>query len=309
MKNPKVSIVVPLFNEEGNVELLSHRLVGILQQYKDYELLFVDDGSGDGTLGKIKAQREKNRNIHYLSFSRNFGHQNALRAGIEYASGDCIISMDGDMQHPPELIPDLVEKWQEGYDIVYTIRKDDPQISFLKRKTSNLFYDIMNKFSDIRIERGTADFRLIDNKIAQIINNIKENDVFMRGVIPWLGYKQCAIEYMPQERCWGETKYSLSKMIKLGTAGLTSFSVKPLHISTLVGYILAGISFLYGIYAMGVKLFTINAVSGWASVMTVILFIGGVQMIMLGILGEYVGKLFIESKRRPNYLIKDKSYD
>jgi len=307
--NLKLSLVVPIFNEKGNIDFLVERVTKILKNYTDYELIFVDDGSNDETLLNIKKQRESNKRIQYLSFSRNFGHQNALRAGLDYATGDCVISMDGDMQHPPELIPKLIEKWREGYDVVYTLRKDDPKTSFFKRKTASYFYGIMNRFSDIKIDRGAADFRLMDNSVVEVLKSIKENDLFMRGMVSWLGFKQCAIEYMPEERYWGKTKYSFGKMFKFAISGITSFSTKPLQLSTMIGYIIATLAFIYGVYAVIIKLFTTNTVSGWTSVLTVVLFIGGIQLIMIGILGEYIGKLFIESKKRPNYIIKDKSYD
>jgi len=305
--NFKVSVIVPIFNEEGNIETLIRRTVSVLEKYPDYELIFVDDGSRDKTLRIIRRIRKQNNKIHYLSFSRNFGHQSALRAGLDHATGDCVVSMDGDLQHPPELIPKLIEKWQDGCDIVYTIRKDDPQTPFLKKKTAKVFYGIMNRFSDIKIDKGAADFRLIDGKVVEVIRTIKENDLFMRGMISWLGFKQCGVEYMPGKRHWGKTKYTMKKMVKLAIAGITSFSVKPLHLSTMVGYTLAILAFIYGIYAIFAKIFTDKAISGWTSVLAGVLFIGGVQMIMIGILGEYIGKLFIESKKRPNYIIKDSS--
>lgn len=306
--NFKVSVIVPILNEEGNIGILIEQVTNALKEYEDYELLFIDDGSNDRTLEIIKEQRAKNNKIQYLSFSRNFGHQNALRAGFDYATGDCVISMDGDMQHPPELISQMIEKWQEGYDIVYTLREDDPKLPFLKRKTAEFFYSIMNRFADIKVEKGAADFRLVDRRVAEVIKSIKESSLFMRGMIAWLGFKQYGLHYVPKERHWGKTKYTFSKMMKLAMAGITSFSIKPLHISTMLGYIIATLAFIYGIYAIFMKFFTDTVVSGWTSVLVAVLFIGGVQMIMMGILGEYVGKLFIESKRRPNYVIKEKSF-
>ena len=307
--NFKVSVIVPILNEEGNIEILTERVLAVIERYWDYELLFIDDGSTDNTLKIIQEEMKKNDKIRYLSFSRNFGHQNALRAGFDYATGDCVISIDGDLQHPPELIPKLLEKWQQGYDIVYTIRQEDPQRPFLKRKASNIFYNIMNRFSDVRINEGGADFRLIDRNVVEVIKRINENNLFMRGMISWLGFKQCGIEYMPERRHWGKTKYTFKKMNKFALDGITSFSIKPLRISTIFGYTAAFLAFLYGVYAILIKIFTNTAVSGWASLLAGLLFIGGVQMIMIGILGEYVGRLFIESKKRPNYIIKEKSND
>lgn len=305
--NFKISVVIPVMNEEGNMEVLTEKVIGILKNYFDYELLFVDDGSIDDTLKNVKKQREQNSKIHFLSFSRNFGHQNALRAVLDFANGDCVISMDGDMQHPPELIPELIGKWQEGFDIVYTKREDDPRVPFFKRITAQGFYSLMNKFSDIKIDKGAADFRLLDRSVVEILKTIREGDIFMRGMIAWLGFNQYGIAYMPEGRHWGKTKYSLKKMTKFAVTGITSFSIKPLRISMVFGYVMATLAFCYGIYAIMIKIFTDNAISGWTSLLAGVLFIGGMQMIMIGILGEYVGKLFMESKKRPNYIIKEKS--
>lgn len=305
--NFKISVIVPIMNEEGNLKFLTEKVTNVLQNYSDYELVFIDDGSSDNTLDIIKQQRRENKKIHFLSFSRNFGHQNALRAGFDFASGDCVISMDGDMQHPPELIPKLIEKWLEGFDIVYTKRKDDPKLSFCKRKTAQYFYFLMNKFSDVKIDKGAADFRLMDRKVVEVMRTIKEGNLFMRGMVSWLGFRQFGLQYMPEDRHWGETKYTFGKMMKFAIIGITSFSVKPLHISTMIGYLFATAAFFYGMFAVFMKMFTNTVVSGWTSVLVAILFIGGIQMIMIGILGEYMGKLFIESKGRPNYVIKEKS--
>lgn len=305
----KVSVIVPAHNEEGNIELLSNKVIACLTKYPDYELLFVDDGSQDGTLDGIRSIRKQNPKVHYISLSRNFGHQNALRAGLDYATGDCVISMDADLQHPPELIPRMIERWLEGYDIVNTIRQDDLKTPFFKRKTANIFYNLINMLSDLKINKGAADYRLLDADVVKVIKTIKENDLFMRGLVAWLGFKQCGIKYLPDKRNWGKTKYTFRKMIRFAVAGITSFSVKPLQISTMLGYIMAFLAFAYGIYAIIIKFFTTDTVSGWTSLLAGILFIGGVQMIMMGILGTYIGKLFIESKKRPNYIIREKSYE
>jgi len=305
-KNFKVSVIVPALNEAGNIGILVQQVIEVLSQFTDYELIFVDDGSGDATLELLRKQHIENKRVKYISFSRNFGHQNALRAGFDYASGDCVISMDGDLQHPPKMIPQLIKKWKEGYDVVYTIRKEDPQLSPAKRITSRIFYWFMNKFTDLHIVNGAADFRLLDRCVIDILRSIKENDLFLRGVISWIGFKRYGIEYMPDKRFWGATKYTVAKMVKFAFTGITSFSVKPLQLSTFVGGLLAFFSFLYGIYAIVAKLTTESTISGWTSVLTVILFIGGIQLVMIGILGEYIGRLFIESKKRPNYIIKEK---
>jgi len=303
----KVSVIVPVFNEEGCIFGLTERLVKILCNYSDYEILFIDDGSRDKTLAIIKKLHSDNKKINYLSFSRNFGHQNALRAGIQFATGDCIISMDGDLQHPPELIPDLINKWKEGYDIVYTVRKDAHKISWFKKVTANLFYKIMNIISDINLEHGEADFRLLDKNVAAELNNLHENAIFFRGMVKWLGFSQIGVEYFPDERIWGKTKYSRKKMFALAVSGITGFSIKPLRISTLIGISIAFLSLLYGIYALYIKFFTTDSIQGWTSVFFMVSLIGGIQLIMIGILGEYIGKIFLESKRRPHFVIKENS--
>jgi polyisoprenyl-phosphate glycosyltransferase len=304
-----ISVVIPIMNEEGNIPLLVNKLYEVLKMYFHYEIIFIDDGSTDGTLEVVKNLNSTDANIKYLSFSKNFGHQNALKAGLDYAQGDCVISMDGDLQHPPEMIPQLIEKWQEGYDIVYTLRKDDPNIGVFKKSTARMFYKLMGRLTDIDIKQGSADFRLLDRTVVEVIRSLQESTIFFRGIIRWLGYKQYGIEYMPQERFWGETKYSYRKMVGLALTGITSFSTKPLHFATKIGTIIAILSFCYGLYAIYIKLFTNLALEGWTSLLIVMSFIGGIQLIMIGIVGEYLGKLFMAQKCRPSYIIKESSYD
>ena len=305
--NFKVSVIIPVYNEEGCLANTEKRVLHVLEGYSDYEIIFIDDGSEDNTLAILKKFHSENPKINFLSFSRNFGHQNALRAGTKHATGDCIISLDGDLQHPPELITDLVNKWNDGYDIVYTIRKEVTKTPFFKRVTTRLFYKIMNLISDINFEQGEADFRLLDKNAAAELNNLNENAIFFRGMIKWLGFNQTGIEYIPDDRIWGKTKYSRKKMFALAISGITSFSVKPLRISTLIGISIAFLSMIYGIYALYIKLFTNTSIEGWTSVFFMVAFIGGVQLIMIGILGEYIGNIFLESKKRPNYIIKENS--
>jgi len=305
----KVSVIVPVFNEEGCLLTLVSRVVMVIEKYSDYEILFIDDGSRDNTLTVLRKLHAGNKKINFLSFSRNFGHQNALRAGTLYASGDCIISLDGDLQHPPELIPDLITKWKEGFDIVYTIRKDEKKIPVLKRVMSVLFYKLMNAISDMNFEHGEADFRLLDKNAAAELNNLNENSIFFRGMVKWLGFEQIGIEYTPDERTWGKTKYSRKKMFALAISGITSFSIKPLRISTIIGISIAFLSILYGIYALYIKFFTDNSIEGWTSVFFMVTFIGGIQLIILGIIGEYIGNIFLESKKRPHYIIEEDSLD
>jgi len=307
MKNEKYSIVIPSFNEEENIGPLLERLVPIAESLGDYEIIFVDDGSFDGTLGILKNLNTVNPRLKYISFSRNFGHQPALKAGLDHASGDAVICMDGDLQHPPELIPDLISGWKEGYDVVYTLREEDRNLSLFKRKTSGMFYRLVNGLSDTKIEPGAADFRLMDRRVVDAFSSLPENPQFIRGLVPWLGFRQKALSYQPESRLHGESKYTVRKMFSFALNGITSFSVKPLHISTIMGFITCGIAFVYGLYAILVHILTESTVPGWTSVLVSVLFIGGVQFFILGILGEYIGKLFIQSKERPHYIIREKS--
>lgn len=303
----KISIIIPVFNEEPNIIELNKRLAIVLKDVDDYEVIFVDDGSNDKTLAIIKSVASLNTKIKYLSFSRNFGHQNALRAGLAYSSGDCTVSMDSDLQHPPELIHQMIEKWKDGYKIVYTIRKQSRKVSIFKRKTSNVFYRVISKLSDISLPKGAADFRLLDKEITDIIVKMNENALFLRGMISWIGFDQYAIEYEPEERFAGKTKYSFKKMVSFAITGLTSFSIKPLRISTILGAIIAALSFVYAFYAVYIKIFTSESISGWTSILVSVLFLAGIQLLTVGIIGEYIGKIFIESKGRPNYIIKEKN--
>ncbi len=306
----KVSVVVPSFNEETNIGVLAQYLENVFSQIVClYEIIFVDDGSRDGTIREIEKVRRHNPAFHYVSFSRNFGHQNALKAGLDAATGDCIISMDADMQHPPQLIVDMINKWQEGYDVVYTKRLTDRRLSFLKRKTSWFFYKLINTLSDIDIEEGTADFRLMDKTVVNVVKQLPERELFMRGLVKWVGFRQYCIEYMPNSRFSGTSKYSFSKMLSFALNGITSFSTKPLRMAATLGFIFSLIGFAYGIFAFFSFLFTDWNMSGWTSMIMGILFMGGVQLIMMGIIGEYIGKLFMQAKGRPNYIVQKSTLD
>jgi len=305
-KDFMISVVIPAYNEEGNIEVLYEKLVAVLKNYSPYEIIFVDDGSDDSTLTKVKQIARADKSVKYISLSRNFGHQNALRAGLDHAHGDCVISMDADLQHPPVLIPKMISRWQNGYDIVLTRRSDIETKSFLKKWSSKLFYWFMNKLSGLDIESGAADFRLLDKRVVQIIRNVDETNLFLRGFVNWVGFKRCFLEYVPNQRFSGTTKYSYKKMISLAVQGITSFSVTPLHFLALFGCIISIFSGLYAIYALFMYFFTDMVTPGWTSVIASVLFIGGIQLIALGIVAEYVGKIFIEQKRRPNYIVKEK---
>lgn len=302
-----VSVVIPCFNENSNILTLYQSLSSVLSPYS-YDLLFVDDGSTDTSLEVIESIAASDTKVRYISLSRNFGHQHALKAGLDHAAGDCVISLDADMQHPPELIPKLIDKWQEGFEVVNTIRGEQKSLSTSKKISSGLFYHFVNKLSSVEIKPGVADFRLLDRKVVDALAQFNENYLFLRGLIPWLGFKQTSVHFEPADRLSGKTKYSFTRMLRFALDGITSFSSRPLYLSIALGTVIAGLAFIYGIYALYMYLFTDATMPGWTSTTASILFIGGIQLIMLGIIGMYLGKLFIENKRRPNYIIRQKNF-
>lgn len=304
MNEFKISVVIPAYNEAENIEPLLKRLLPVLSKYSDYEVVFVDDGSKDDTLKRLESIHQQNKKINYISFSRNFGHQYALRAGLDYASGDCVVSMDGDLQHPPELIDDMVKEWQEGFDIVYTVRKDTQSISLFKKVTSNLFYKIFSFFSGLKLPQGTADFRLMDKKVCSVFSSLKENNLFLRGMVFWIGFKQKAIPYTAEKRFAGKSSYTLKKMFAFALLGATSFSVKPLRLAIYLGLLIALCGGFFTAYVLYQKLFSGSVITGWASLMSVMLILGGVQLFMMGIIGEYIGMIFMETKKRPKYIVQ-----
>ena len=300
-----VSIIVPVHNEKDNVSLMAKAIKRVFAplDYR-YNLIFVDDGSSDLTLHEIKKLAIQDKHIKYVSFSRNFGHQAAIKAGLDKADGDCVITLDGDMQHPPHLIPQLLEKWEEGYDMVYTVRKEDKKLPFAKRVTSNLFYRIINRLSDIKIEKGAADFRLMNRNVVDVLKNLQEFEPFFRGLVKWAGFKQMAVEYQPDQRKSGVSKYTSKKMIKFALQGITSFSIRPLYAAIYIGFLCAAFSTLYIPYAIYSYYFGYT-ISGWTSVIVIIVFFGGLQLMILGIIGIYLGKLFMQNKHRPIYIVKE----
>lgn len=301
----RISIVIPVCNEEANIATVIAALERAFQSLPyTYTVTFIDDGSKDDTLGEIKEQAITNKQIFFISLARNFGHQNALKAGLDMADGDCVIMMDGDMQHPPDLIPEMLQLWEAGHDIVYTIRNDHKEIPLMKRKTSDMFYNLINNLSDIELEPGTADFRLMDKKVVEVFRAFKETDLFMRGLVKWMGFRQIGIEYDPAKRTKGKSKYTLKKMIRFALQGITSFSTRPLYIAAYLGFIFSLVSLLYIPYIIYSYYFG-QMISGWASVIATIAFFGGLQLMILGIIGMYLGKLFMQSKQRPHYIVKE----
>ena len=262
-KKQKISIVVPTYNEQGNVTVLFDKVQEVMHA-EDFEIIYVNDGSADGSLENVQKLSEKHANVKFVSFSRNFGHQAALRAGLRYATGDAVISMDADLQHPPQLLPQLIDAWRHGYDVVYTVRKDTKDISAFKRLTSAMFYKIMNFLAGLHLNEGAADFRLLDRKIVNLINQQDEDNLFLRGYINWIGFKQLGIEYEPDKRFSGESKYSIKKMLALALRGVMQFSIKPLRLAFLMAFLAFAASFVYVLYAIWTSV-SGDAIPGWLS--------------------------------------------
>jgi dolichol-phosphate mannosyltransferase len=300
----KLEIILPAHNEEGNIRPIYDAILQVLRatNYR-YTILFVDDGSTDDTLSRIKELANEDSKVKYIELSRNFGHQNAIKAGLDSTNADVVVMMDCDLQHPPSLLNELLNKYEQGYDIVRTIRIENETAGFLKRKASNLFYQFLNQLSDITLEQGSADFRLISGKAIDYLRAFNEYDLFYRGLVKWIGFKQISLAYQPEQRLSGETKYSIKKMISFGLKGFTSFSTKPLYFAAYLGMIfslLSTLSIPYIIHAF----YTGSQVPGWASVIAAIVFFGGLNLMILGIIGVYLSKLFTQSKSRPHYIIK-----
>jgi len=301
-----ISIILPCYNEEDNLNELHSRLSDVMEAIGEpYEIIFVDDGSTDNTLDKLIDICKTDKQYRIFQFSRNFGHQQAISAGLDHAQGDAVIMMDTDLQHPPELIPALIEKWKEGYEIVYTIRNDPPGTSLFKKMTAKIFYKLINTLANINIPENSADFRLLDKKVVEQLRLIKEKPKFFRGLIGWVGFNKCAVYYDASPRHAGKSKYTVWKMIKFAYDGITSFSAFPLHIATALGVMVSFISFLYAVYAIYARLFTNQTLPGWTSVLVAVLFLGGVQLLSLGLIGGYLGKAYEELKQRPSYIIRD----
>ncbi len=302
-----ISIVVPMYFEEAVADQCHARLtqvMGALAPLHDYELIYVNDGSTDRTPQILNAIAAADARVRVIHFSRNFGHQNAVTAGILHARGDAVVLIDADLQDPPEVIPQLIAKWQEGFAVVYATRASRAGESAFKLRTAALYYKLLDHLSDTKIPRNTGDFRLMDRKVVEAFRQMPEKNKFIRGMVSWIGFPQTALEYQRQERAAGETHYTLKKMIKLALDGILSFSTRPLKLVTGLGLLTVLISFLVLVYALVQKLRGFTD-AGWASLMTAITFFAGVQLLSLGIIGEYIGRIYDESKNRPNYIIAD----
>ncbi|KAA5932313.1 MULTISPECIES: glycosyltransferase family 2 protein [unclassified Pantoea] len=303
----KISLVVPVFNEEDAIRYFYSAV-----RYKDFlkpyeiEIVFVDDGSTDFTAQLMKDMQESDPLVRNVFFTRNFGKEAALFAGIESATGDAIIPIDVDLQDPLEVIPRLIERWQAGADMVLAKRTDRSTDGHMKRKTAEWFYRLHNKISSPKIEENVGDFRLMSRDVVESIKLLPERNLFMKGILSWVGGKTDIVEYARAERVAGTTKFNGWKLWNLALEGITSFSTFPLRMWTYIGFFVAGLSFLYGVWMIADKLIWGNPVAGYPSILVSILFLGGVQLIGIGVLGEYIGRIYIETKKRPRYIIKDK---
>ena len=301
-----ISVIIPVYNEEANINMLHERLHKVLEQMtSEYEMLFVNDGSHDKSILLIKELAKKYPQVKYIDFSRNFGHQLAVTAGLDKASGESIVIIDADLQDPPELIIEMHEKLKEGYEVVYAKRRKRKGESWFKLWTAKVFYRILGKITSISIPVDTGDFRIIDRKIVNILKQMPEKNKYLRGQISWIGFNQTFVEYDRDERLAGETGYPFSKMLRFALDGITAFSDLPLKIVTYFGFLVSGIAFIVMLYALYSRFLTPDYEPGWTSLIISVLFIGGIQMIAIGIIGEYLSRMNHNIRNRPLYIIKD----
>ena len=302
----KISLVVPMYYEEKVVDECYKRLNKTLEGLKGYtyEIIFINDGSKDKTFELLSKIAKKDKNVKIISFSRNFGHQCAVTAGLRYVTGDAVVIIDADLQDPPELIPEMLKLWEEGNEVIYGKRKSRKGESLFKLFSAKMFYKTLNALSDVEIPMDTGDFRLVDRKVVDTINSMPEHNKFLRGLFSWVGYKQKAYEYERQERFAGETKYPLKKMLKLASDGIISFSTKPLKIVGGIGVFSIILSILILLYSVISYIFKLNDLTpGWTSLMVTITFFAGMQLVSIWIMSEYIGRIYDESKDRPEYII------
>jgi polyisoprenyl-phosphate glycosyltransferase len=306
LKSPEISIVVPLYNEEKNIRLMYDRLVSsILKITSNFEIIYVNDGSKDNSFLELVKLSKEDERVKYISFSRNFGHQIAVTAGLDYSKGAAVVIIDGDLQDPPEVIPEMYAKHKEGFEVVYGQRLKRKGDNFFKKITAKYFYRILKKITSINIPLDTGDFRLIDQKIVKDLKNMPEQNKFLRGQIAWLGYRQTSVFFERDERKFGETGYPFSKMLKFALDGITGFSDVPLQFVTKTGIFISFISFLVILYAIFSHFILERTITGWTSLIISSMFIGGVQLISVGIIGEYISRINKNVQNRPLYIVRE----
>ncbi|HEY2981053.1 MAG TPA: glycosyltransferase family 2 protein [Anaerolineales bacterium] len=308
--NITYSIVAPIYNEIENLPVLYERVKEVMQSSgQPWELLLVDDGSTDGSTEKIRALAQVDSHVRPIIFARNFGHQVAITAGWDYARGQAVVIIDADLQDPPEVILDLARKWQEGYEVVYAVRSEREGESWFKRLTAAFFYRLIARITDVKIPVDSGDFRLMDRKVVDVLKQMRERHRFPRGMSAWVGFKQIGVPYKRAARFAGETKYPFQKMLRLALNAITSFSYLPLQIATFFGFISAGIAIIGIPIVIALRVSGAPQLTGQATTLIAVLFLGGVQLISLGILGEYVGRLYDEAKGRPLYIVREAPED
>lgn len=301
---PDFSVVLPAYNEAGNIARMASTLDDVLKPLGRYEIIFVDDGSADGTLAAIRAAAIANPHIRYLSFTRNFGHQEALRAGLKHARGRAVIVMDADFEHPPELLPDLVAAWRAGSKVVATRREDgEADLPALKSVTSRLYYRLLDAIGDVSIEPGSSDYMLLDRSVVDTLNGFADQDVFLRGAVRWFGYPTTTITFSRGARTYGESKYTLKRMVDLAVTGIAAHSVRPLRLAIWLALAFAAVGLLLLVYSVVSYVLVPQTVTGWTSIMATIALLGAAQLLVLGIIGEYVGRTLREARGRPTYII------
>ena len=300
----KYSVVVPLYNEEDVLEETYNRLSAVMRQTKEtYELVFVNDGSRDRTAEIAAGLCDRDPHVKFIQFSRNFGHQIAISAGMDFAAGQAIIVIDADLQDPPEVILAMIREWKNGYDVVYGKRLVRKGETFFKKATASMFYRLLRRMTSVDIPTDTGDFRLIDRKVCDVLKGLKEKNRFVRGLVSWAGFRQKSVEYVREERWAGETKYPLRKMVRFAIDGITSFSHKPLKVASYLGMSLSFFSFIYLLVVLYQKVFTNTTITGWSSILAVNLLFNGIILMILGVMGEYIGRVYDESKGRPLYIV------
>lgn len=303
---PVFSIIAPIFNEHDSLPELHRRVSAVMDGLGEpWELILVDDGSSDGSTDLIRQLAEQDERVRPVIFARNFGHQIAVTAGLDYARGDAVVIIDADLQDPPEVIPDLVARWREGYEVVYAVRTEREGESWFKLFTASLFYRIIFRITDVKIPMDTGDFRLLDRKVVNVINKMRERHRFLRGMSIWVGFRQTGVPYKRAARFAGETKYPLKKMIKFASDAITGFSYFPLQLATYLGFLAAGLSILAIPIVIAMRMAGSQAFYGQATTLIAVLFLGGVQLIFLGILGEYIGRIYDEARGRPLYIVRE----
>jgi dolichol-phosphate mannosyltransferase len=301
-----LSVVAPVFNEEGTVDELHRRVTAAVAPLGPYEIVIVDDGSADGTWERLRALAATDSNLRLVRLSRNFGHQIALTAGLDAARGDAVVCIDGDLQDPPEVIPELVARWQEGYDVVYAVRERREGETRFKLATASLFYKWINRMSPVDIPAQAGDFRLLSRRALDALREMPERARFLRGMTSWIGFRQIGVPYTREARFAGSTKYPLRRMLRFASDAVTSFSTTPIRFVTALGFVSVLVCLVALAWTLYLRLFTERTIQGWTSVVVVVLFLGGVQLLSLGIIGQYVGRIFDEVKGRPLYIVDER---